>query len=61
MPSAISSRSSLVNNMVRQAAPSIGHLLKPHDVKNQDDCAICEYIVTMLKNLLEKNSTEVSL
>lgn len=57
-PLAVSSRSSLVNDMVRQAAPRLGHLLKPHEVKKQDDCAICEYIVTMLKNLLEKNSTE---
>lgn len=58
MPSAISSHGDLVNDMVRQAAPHLGHLLKPHEVRNQDDCAICEYVVSVLKNLLEKNSTE---
>lgn len=56
--SVIDGRSSLANDMLREALPKVNHVLKPHEVKNQDECAMCEYIIGMLKTYIQKNSTE---
>lgn len=43
---------------LHEAAPKIDHLLKPHEVRSQDECALCKYILGLVKKQLEKNTTE---
>lgn len=47
---------SSVNNIHKDAAkiPS----LKPHEVSNQNECALCELVLNAIKSMLAKNATE---
>jgi len=39
----------------------VERLLKTQTVTNLNECALCEYIIGIVKHYLEKNTTEVSL